>query len=84
MYRLRTAQSVIETALTARSEGLGIRATARVLDQSHNSIRTWESRLTAQESEWSPTPSAKTEVTLEGDEIYTKVAKNRPAHESPG
>jgi transposase-like protein len=84
MSRLRTPQAVVETALKARSEGLGVRATARVLDKSHNSISKWESRLAAQESKWSPTPGAETEVTLEGDELYTKVEKNRPAHESPG
>lgn len=84
MFRLRTPQAVVETDLKARSEGLGVQATARVLDKSHNSIRTGESRLALQESKWSPNPSAETTLTLEGDELYTKVEKNRAAHETLG
>lgn len=62
MSRLQTPQAIVETALKARSEGLGVRATARVLNKSHNSIGKWESRLAAQESKWSATPSAETDV----------------------
>ena len=84
MARLRTPQSVVEAAIQARSEGLGVRATARVVGKAHSSIQNWEARMVEQETEWSPTPSCEQTVTLEGDELYTKVEKNRPAHESLG
>lgn len=84
MARLRTPQPIIESALQARSEGLGVRATARVVGKSHSSITCWEERMAAQEAQWSATPSETQAVTMEGDELYTKVEKNRPAHQSPG
>lgn len=84
MARLRTPQPVIESALQARSEGLGVRAASRVVKKSHSSILCWEERMAAQETHWSATPSEEQAITLEGDELYTKVDKNRPAHQSPG
>jgi transposase-like protein len=47
MARLRTAPEVISMAMKVRSEGLGIRATGRVLDKSAASIITWEKRLSS-------------------------------------
>jgi transposase-like protein len=44
MARLRTAPEVISMAMKVRSEGLGIRATRRVLEKSAASIITWEKR----------------------------------------
>ena len=84
MARLRTPKAVVEAAMRARSEGLGVRASARVVGKSHSSIQCWEERLSARAADWSPTPGAEQAVTLEGDELYTKVEKNRPAHQSPG
>jgi transposase-like protein len=45
MARLRTAPEVIALAMQLRSEGLGIRATGRVLKKSGTSIINWEKRL---------------------------------------
>ena len=84
MARLRTPKSVVEAAIRARSEGLGVRTAARVVNKPHSSIQCWEERLLAREANWEATPSAEQAVTLEGDELYTKVEKNRPAHQSPG
>ena len=84
MARLRTPKAVVEAAIRARSEGLGVRATARVVGKSHSSIQCWEERLSNQAANWSPTPSEEQALTLEGDELYTKVEKNRPAHQSQG
>ena len=84
MARLRTPKTVVESAIQARSEGLGVRAAARVVKKSHSSIMCWEERMSAQAAEWSATPSEEQAVTMEGDELYTKVEKNRPAHQSPG
>jgi transposase-like protein len=78
MAGLRTAPEVLSMAMKARSEGLGIRATGRVLEKSAASIITWEKRLSAQLSNWSPPAPTAGEVTLEGDEIYTRIGENLP------
>ena len=84
MHRMRTPAETIATALKARGEGLGLRAAGRVFGNSHNSIARWEARLAEHQEAWSPTPSVESELTVEGDELYTKVERNRPAHESEG
>ena len=56
MHRLRTPTAVVEIARQASSEGLGIRATGRVVRQARNSIRTWEARLATQAKQLSPLP----------------------------
>ncbi len=78
MARLRTPVETVEMAIKVRGEGLGIRATARVLDKSPSSITGWEERLSAQLSEWSPNAPQGGEVTIEGDELYTRVGENLP------
>lgn len=45
MHRLRMLTAVVEIALQASSEGLGIRTNGRVVGNAHDSIRTWETRL---------------------------------------
>ncbi len=50
MSRLRTAPETVALAMKVRSEGLGIRATGRVLEKSAASIITWEKRLSGQVS----------------------------------
>ena len=78
MARLRTSAETIALAMKVRSEGLGIRATGRVLEKSGGSIITLEKRLSAQLNNWSPPAPEGSEVTLEGDEIYTRVGENLP------
>jgi hypothetical protein len=39
MSRLRTPANVVSFALKMRTEGMGIRASGRVLEKSHTSIR---------------------------------------------
>jgi transposase-like protein len=78
MARLRTPASEISLAINMRSEGLGIRATGRVLGKSAGSIINWEQRLSRQLSEWSPPAPEGGDVTVEGDEVYTRVGKNHP------
>jgi transposase-like protein len=78
MARVRTAPEVISMAMKARSEGLGIRATGRVLGKSPASIITWEERLSAQMTNGSPPAPEGGEITLEGDEVYTRVGENLP------
>ena len=78
MARLRTPTSVVSTALKMRKEGMGVRASSRVLDKSHSTILRWESRMAAQAAEWSPPAPQGGDVTLEHDELYTRVGENLP------
>ena len=41
-------------------------------------------RLASQVSQWSPSAPAETDVTLEGDEVYTRVGENLPPSASEG
>lgn len=78
MARLRTPVETISMAIKARSEGLGIRATARVVGKAPSSIITWEQHVSAQLKDWSPPAPTNSELTLEGDELYTRVGENLP------
>ena len=78
MARLRTPVSVVSLALKMRSEGMGIRASGRVLEKSHVSIMRWEQRLANQQHQWSPPAPEVANLTIEGDEVYTRVGENRP------
>jgi transposase-like protein len=45
MARLRTPQSIVSYAISARTEGMGVRATGRTFGKSHCTIIRWENRL---------------------------------------
>lgn len=76
MTRLRTSSVIVSAALNVRTEGLGIRATGRSFGKSHSTIMRWEQRLAEQAAQWSPPAPIGSDVTLEGDEVYTRVAQN--------
>mgnify|MGYP001793336773 CR=1 FL=1 len=78
MARLRTPASVVSAAMNVRTEGLGVRATGCSLGKSHTTIMIWERRLAAPREQWSPPPPEGRDVTVEGDEIYTRVGENPP------
>ena len=78
MSRLRTSSVIVGAALNVRTEGLGIRATGRAFGKSHSTVIRWEQRLAQQSDQWSPSAPAEAEVTLEGDEVYTRVRENLP------
>lgn len=78
MARLRTSSQIVEFALKARTEGMGIRATGRTFNFSHTTIIRWEERLATQDKQWSPPAAPRDEVTVEGDEVYTRVGENLP------
>ncbi len=84
MARLRTPAATVEMALNARGEGLGIRAAARVVGTSPSSISAWEERLSSHLPAWSPPAPEGGEVTIEGDELYTRVGENLPPEASEG
>jgi transposase-like protein len=56
MSRLRSTPECLSLALNVRTEGLGLRATGRVLGKSHATIIRWEQRLAAQVESWSRQP----------------------------
>jgi transposase-like protein len=78
MARLRTPSKVVEFALKNRSEGMGARATERVFDKSHTTVLRWETRLGEVAEAWSPPAPPGSDVTLAGDEVYTRVGENLP------
>lgn len=78
MARLRTSPEMVAMALKMRSEGMGIRASGRVLEKSHSTIIRWEERVRAQESSWSPPAPTNGDVTIESDELYTRIGENLP------
>jgi hypothetical protein len=46
--------------------------------KSHSTIIRWEQRLAAQASQWSVAAPEGGDVTVEGDEVYTRVDENLP------
>ena len=78
MAGLRTSPEVVAIAIKMRGEGMGVRASGRVLEKSHATILRWEKRVAAQAPGWSPNAPADSEVTLESDEVYTRVGENLP------
>jgi transposase-like protein len=78
MAGLRTPTSIVSIALKMRGEGMGVRASSRVLDKSHSSILRWEARMAAQAAQWSPSVPQGSDITLENDELYTRVSENLP------
>jgi transposase-like protein len=83
---LKTPVSVIWHVVKARTEGMGLNATARTFDKAKNTILAWEQKfvdlhrvlfLYALVHEFLAS-------VIEGDEAYTKVQKNVPPDQSRG
>jgi len=83
---LRTPVSVITDVLNARTEGTGLNACSRIFNVSKNTVIRWERRFAS----LMPTLMLYAlmhnflQMTIEGDETYTKVDTNKPASESEG
>ena len=83
---LTTPLSRIITILKARSEGMSLNATARTHNVSKKSVIDWERRLASLK----PTLMLYSLLhqfihqEIEGDELYTKVDKNKPPLDSQG
>lgn len=78
MAPLRTPSTLVALAMNVRTEGMGVRATGRSFGKSHSTILRWENRLAQQASQWSPPAPKQADITVEGDEVYTRVGKNVP------
>jgi hypothetical protein len=59
-----------------RREGMGIRAARRVEGVHHKTVARWEAR---QAPAWSPPVAEGSDITIEADELYTRVEPNRPS-----
>ena len=83
---LKTPLSVVWRVLNARTEGLGLNATARTFGVSKNTVLDWERRC----ADVQPVLFLYAlvhqflQVVIEGDEAYTKVEKNVPPQQSAG
>lgn len=83
---LKTPLSRVITILKARTEGLGLNASARTFNVSKKSIIDWEWRL----AQLRPTLALYALLhqflcfVIEGDELYTKVGENTAASDSQG
>ena len=53
-------------------------------NKSHATILRWEERLARQREHWSPPAPEGSEITLEGDELYTRVGENLSPSERRG
>lgn len=83
---IRKPISLIQQVLQARTEGMAFNATARVFNISKNTLLNWEERFSKLKETlflYSLTHTFIRQV-IEGDELYTKVHENKPAHESEG
>jgi hypothetical protein len=86
MRNLKTEISKIASAIVLRSEGMGLRATGRVLGVKHETIAEWERRFAESKQPLMLYALVQTfiKLTFEGDEIYTKVDQNFPQDQSEG
>ncbi len=76
MARLRTPVSLVAAAINVRTEGLGVRATGRSFGKPHSTIIRWERRVAQQVDQWSLVAPDGADITLKGDEVYTRVGEN--------
>jgi len=63
---------------------MGVRATGRSFGKPHSTILRGERRLAEQTPPWSSPAPQGADVTVEGDEVYTRVSDNLPPVESEG
>jgi hypothetical protein len=86
MESLKSPISKVALALKMRSEGLGLRATGRVLGSDKKTISNWESRFAEQKSTLMLYSLCYDfiSLTFEGDELYTIVGNRTDPSESKG
>ncbi len=78
--------SLIAKVFEARSEGMGFNATCRLFEISKNTLSNWERKLSRikQTLMMYALLIDFIELTIEGDELYTKVNKNKPVEDCEG
>jgi transposase-like protein len=83
---LKTPLSRISTVIEAVNDGLGLNAACRTFHVGKNSIKRWLSRLGGLKETLLLYALCHQfiQLLIEGDELYTKVGENKPAHLSEG
>ena len=84
MAQMNISVEKAKQILRLRSEGVGMRAVARLEGVSHSTVAHIERRLAGFEEHWSPPAPEGSDLTLEADELYTRVERNRPASKALG
>lgn len=86
MAHLKTAISKVASVFRVRSEGLGLRATARCFDIHKNTVAKWESKFAAQKAPLMLYAVCHEfiHLTFEGDELYTIVGERGEPSASEG
>lgn len=78
MARVQTPSETVSLAVKMRTEGMGVRATGRVLEKSQASISNWERRVVEVAAAWNPPARTGGDITVAGDEVSTRVSENFP------
>ena len=81
---LRTRAQRVWSALHARSEGCGVRASGRLVGKTHGAVIGWEKRAMHLEAHLPAEFSAEFEPIVESDELYTKLHSTTQASSSRG
>ena len=83
---LKKPISLIVSVLKSRSEGAGLNAVCRIFEISKNTLLAWERRFAGLQGPLLVYTLLHTFLTqvIEGDEVYTKIERNRPPEESEG
>lgn len=84
MHGLRSRSSHVISAIHARTEGVGLRATGRLVKKTHPTIASWETKAQKLGEQLDFGAPADYNVLLESDELYTKVGHNRTPSQSTG
>ncbi len=86
MEQIKSPLSKVASVLRVRSEGLGVRATARVFAIHKNTVSDWEERFAEQKAPLMLYAVCHEfiSLTFEGDELYTVVGARGEANQSEG
>ena len=86
MYGLKSSISKVASVLKLRGEGLGVRATGRVMGIHKNTVVDWERRFVSCKDALMLYAFCHEfiKLTFEADELYTIVDKKTKAHASKG
>ncbi len=86
LERMKTSLDTVATVMKGLNDGLSINAASRVFSVGKNSIQRWLGKMSnLKETLFLYSICHQfTSQFIEGDELYTKVNENKPAHESEG
>jgi transposase-like protein len=86
LERLKTPVSRISLVLEAINDGMGLNAACRTFHVGKNTIKRWINRLGGLKESLLLYALCHhfIQLQIEGDELYTKVSENKPAHLSEG